>query len=186
MHNFIFIVAFLGLSYSLNGLAETQVHHQSHHDHENHSTESDQTHSAHEHGIARLFVAVEQQNLEIEFQSPAINLIGFEHKATSETELVIIQKTQALLNKPHSIFGIQKSSECQPLQNHIDMGQENSSDHSDIKAHYRFQCSTISGLSLLKLFELFPAIESIDAQWVTEDHQKAQKITASEPHIVLE
>lgn len=36
-------------------------------------------HEAHEHGVARLNVAVEGNNLYIELRSPAANIVGFEH-----------------------------------------------------------------------------------------------------------
>ena len=36
-------------------------------------------HEAHEHGVANLNVAVEGNNIYIEFSSPAANIVGFEH-----------------------------------------------------------------------------------------------------------
>jgi hypothetical protein len=50
------------------------------HDHEHGSL------GAHEHGVARLDVAQEGTTLELDFNSPAMNIVGFEHAATSDAD----------------------------------------------------------------------------------------------------
>ena len=39
---------------------------------------------AHEHGVGRLNAGLDGQTLELELESPAMNLVGFEHVATSD------------------------------------------------------------------------------------------------------
>ncbi|MGB1290473.1 MAG: ZrgA family zinc uptake protein, partial [Porticoccaceae bacterium] len=36
---------------------------------------------AHVHGLSQLTIAVEGETVELEFSSPAMNLVGFEHRA---------------------------------------------------------------------------------------------------------
>ena len=43
-------------------------------------------HEAHEHGSARLNVALEGADLYVEFVSPAANIVGFEYEARTEEE----------------------------------------------------------------------------------------------------
>jgi len=54
-----------------------------HHDHDHEVLQ----HSAHLHGHAELTLALEGRALEINLASPAANIVGFEHKATSSEQL---------------------------------------------------------------------------------------------------
>jgi len=48
--------------------------------------EEHRQHGAHEHGIAHLNVAVEGDNLAVEFISPAANIVGFEHRPRTQEQ----------------------------------------------------------------------------------------------------
>ena len=76
--------ALLALPFALLPLHAAQAanHEHSHaHAHEEHASLD-----AHEHGVASLNVALDGQTLEIQLQSPAMNLVGFEHEAKSEAD----------------------------------------------------------------------------------------------------
>ena len=45
-----------------------------------------ESHHAHEHGVATLGVAIEQRQLDIILESPAINVLGFEHSPRAPAE----------------------------------------------------------------------------------------------------
>ena len=55
------------------------------HKHEEHKDEHEE-HGSHEHGAAQLTIAVGDGELEIELETPAANVFGFEHKVTSEED----------------------------------------------------------------------------------------------------
>ncbi|WP_292955958.1 MULTISPECIES: ZrgA family zinc uptake protein, partial [unclassified Neptuniibacter] len=64
-------------------------------------------HEAHVHGEAVLNIVVEGGNIEAHFQSPQMNLTGFEHQAETAADkgllaqtLVKLQDTSALINLP--------------------------------------------------------------------------------------
>lgn len=59
---------------------------------------------SHVHGIATLALALEDTVLELEFESPAANLLGFEHQAKTTAEKKQIEKITSLLNLPDKLF----------------------------------------------------------------------------------
>ncbi|MCL6416300.1 DUF2796 domain-containing protein [Aestuariirhabdus sp. Z084] len=60
-------------------------------------------------------------------------------------------------------------------------------DHQDIEAHYHYQCQNPEKLARItfKLFDNFPAMESINTQWITESRQDMIKLTPSSPMVEL-
>ena len=72
--------------------------------------ESGHNHEAHVHGVARLTLAVESDRLQIELESPAANLVGFEHQARTTEELHLVEQAESLLAEPDKLFTFSKSS----------------------------------------------------------------------------
>jgi hypothetical protein len=163
---------------------------QSHHNHSDKYPESAQ--QAHLHGSAELTLALEGNALEISFESPAANIVGFEHKATSEKHIKAVEQARVKLESSDLFlfFG----SDCrlkqakvdmssvieQDSQYHHDHGDKDRDSHSEINANYSYECSTGENLEALSvgLFSLFPAIETLEAMWLTDSQQGAVKLTA--------
>ena len=68
--------------------------------------------SAHVHGIATLNLAMEGDELEIEFVSPAGNIVGFEHKAVTEAERRAIRDAIEQLSKGNELFDLPLAASC--------------------------------------------------------------------------
>lgn len=89
-------------------MAESASHHD--HGHHNHGYQDhDDSHEVHEqkahlHGLAELTLALEGDLLEINFESPAANIVGFEHKAMSDHQLSSVKKAKELLESPLELF----------------------------------------------------------------------------------
>ena len=82
-----------------------------HHDHE-HEGDHEQ-HSAHVHGHAKLFVVLEGNVLELLFESPAINLLGFEHKPESDQQSAKFDQVLSELNQPRGLFNVSEQAGCE-------------------------------------------------------------------------
>lgn len=67
--------------------------------------------SAHVHGLATLRLAVESEALEIEFESPAANLLGFEHKAHSTEDRARVEKAATVLQAGDNLF-VLNNADC--------------------------------------------------------------------------
>ena len=68
--------------------------------------------SAHVHGIATLNLAMEGDELEIEFVSPAGNIVGFEHEAVTAGERRAIRDAIEQLKKGNELFDLPLAASC--------------------------------------------------------------------------
>ena len=68
--------------------------------------------TTHLHGQAELMLGLEQGALQITFSSPAANLVGFEHSASTAEEINALKKAQAILQKAKDVFTF-KGGNCQ-------------------------------------------------------------------------
>lgn len=221
--------------------------------------------SPHVHGVATMTLALENKTLEIQLESPAANLLGFEHKAKKPEEKKKVAQTEALLQSPETLF-LFKGASCEPKESRLDLSgiietahsehsdehnhhdhvddhseashdhekhkheehkhakhkheehkhgehgheeyshkehahekhnheeqskhehDEHSNDeHNEITASYIFSCTKTDSLKAVStsLFEYFPAIEKINAMWVTTTKQGSDVINAKSNSINL-
>lgn len=77
-------------------------------------------HDAHVHGIVELTMAVEGDALELELESPAANIVGFEHKARTAEQIKAAENAKALLENPVKLFSF-SGSQCAIQQSTVDM-----------------------------------------------------------------
>ncbi|WP_458373848.1 DUF2796 domain-containing protein [Pseudomonas laurylsulfatiphila] len=162
------------------------------HDHEHGSL------GAHEHGVGRLDAALDGKTLALELQSPAMNLVGFEHAATSDADKAKVAAARALLEQPLALFNLPKAAGCvvenQELESPLfgdtpdadddhdkDAKDEHHHDHSEIHAHYQFTCATpdaLKTLDLANIFNSFPATQKIQVQLIGPSGQQGVDVTA--------
>jgi hypothetical protein len=168
------------------------VHAADEHDHEHGSL------GAHEHGVGRLNAALDGQTLELELESPAMNLVGFEHAATSDADKAKVAAARAQLEKPSALFNLPKAAGCvvarQELESPLfgdkpdadddhdeDAKGKHHHDHSEIHAHYQFTCATpgaLQTLDLSNIFNSFPATQKIQVQLIGPSGQQGVEVTA--------
>jgi hypothetical protein len=185
----------LALPFALLPLAVAHAAVEHDHDHDEHGSLS-----AHEHGVGRLNAALDGQTLELELESPAMNLVGFEHAATSDADKAKVAAVRAQLEKPLVLFNLPKAAGCviatqeleSPLfgdkpdadDDHDEAdkdGHEHHHDHSEIHAHYQFTCSApgaLKSLDLANIFNTFPATQKIQVQLISPSGQQGVEVTA--------
>ncbi|WP_338475804.1 DUF2796 domain-containing protein [Pseudomonas khavaziana] len=188
----------LALPFALLPLAVAHAHED--HDHEHGSL------GAHEHGVARLNAVLDGQALELELDSPAMNLVGFEHAATSAADKAKVAAARKQLENPLALFNLPKAAGCKvssqelnsPLfgdkpeaeqddDDHATDGKgaaahEHHHDHSEIHAHYQFTCATptaLDNLDLSQVFKTFPATTKIQVQLIGPSGQQGVDATAT-------
>lgn len=64
------------------------------------------SYGSHIHGLSELMVAIDGSRLEIQFHSPAMNVIGFEHRAQTVQEKKRLAQLQKQLDRPEALFAI--------------------------------------------------------------------------------
>ncbi|WP_417797179.1 DUF2796 domain-containing protein [Stutzerimonas nitrititolerans] len=178
------------------------AHAAEHHHHDHHDEHASL--GSHEHGVAQLDAALEGTVLEIELRSPAINLLGFEHAANSAEDKRKLADTRAQLEQPDRLFGLSAEAGCRldearlesPLfagkghehEHEHEHEQHDAGTHSDVHAHYRYDCSApdaLTGLDLQALFEAFPGTEKIQAQVIAPNGQQGKLLRAKQAQITF-
>ena len=185
------------LPFALLPLAAAHAAHDEHEHHDEHASLA-----AHEHGAAQLNVALEGQRLELALESPAMNLVGFEHAAVSSTDKTAVAHAQQHLQTPLALFGIAAAAGCvitshelhSPLfvanaeehEEHEEHDKEHGAEHSDIDASYVLICSqpqSLSAIDLSELFKLFPATDKIQVQLIGPNGQQGAELSAAQPRL---
>jgi hypothetical protein len=163
-------------------------------------------HGAHEHGVAQLNVALEGNTLEIELESPAVNIVGFEHAPRDQAERQAVRSAMETLRNGPGVFALPASAACKladvevesalleearehghAAEHHATAHTHDGEAHADFRVHYRFHCATPDGLRYIdvQLFKLFPATEELDAQVVTPRGQRAVELNAGAARLAL-
>ena len=59
---------------------------------------------AHVHGISELNIIIEGNKLEIQLRSPAMNILGFEHKADTVQQIIKVKQSELKLHDHEALF----------------------------------------------------------------------------------
>ncbi len=152
----------------------------------------------HEHGVAALNVALDGKTLEIDLESPAMNIVGFEHAANSVADKAKVAAARAQLEKPLELFILPAAAGCsvteQALKSPLfgnakaqadhDDDEHAGHEHSDVDAGYKLSCATPEALKTLDLsafFSQFPATQKINVQLVGPNGQQGAEATPASP-----
>ena len=100
-------------------------------------------HEAHQHGHAELTIVIEGQQLALELHSPAINIVGFEHRAANHEQQHAIENAERQLKQASIFFVFNDAAACQlssvavesTLLAHDDDHHEDEH-HDEHKAHH--------------------------------------------------
>ena len=152
---------------------------------------------AHVHGEATMKIVIEGPLLEIELSSPAANFLGFEHTAHTPEELKKVNEAQRLLSQTDLIIRLSESS-CIHSKTNIDQTnllkstddhhghdhdhdhKSNENEHSDISITYEYKCERPPTEMLVTLFDYFPAVQRLEAMWVSETRQGREILSSGQ------
>ena len=182
----------LALPFALLPLAV--VHAAQAHDHEHGSL------APHEHGVGTLNVALDDNTLELDLDSPAMNLVGFEHAATTDADKASVAAAKARLENPLTLFNLPPAAKCvveaQELNSPLfDPAPEEGASkamtehhHSDVEAHYAFTCAEpgqLKNLDLGTFFKTFPGTHTFKVQLIGPNGQQAVNVSAKAPTLTF-
>lgn len=99
-------------------------------------------HGAHEHGTGKLDIAQEGVALHIALDSPAVNIVGFEHAPKSQEDHETLETALAGLKNGAGLFALPKAAACRlvdadaqtPLADH-EQGQTHHDEHEHRAEH---------------------------------------------------
>jgi len=158
-----------------------------------------ETHGAHVHGVANLTMAFAGGALEMQFESPAMSILGFEHSPKNQSQLDKVNASKELLESPNKVFAID-GAKCELEQASVEVkgpagealehddGHDHAGHkerHSELSAIYTYYCDGDQALNSVKvlLFEHFSALDRINVNWVTDTQQGQLVLQSSSPVI---
>lgn len=175
------------------------------HDHHQHGSLD-----AHEHGVASLNLVVDGNQVSLELDSPAANLVGFEYQPSTDEDRATVARVKAALEQADGLFTLTAAADCQLQQVELDSplfaahdhdehdhhdADEHAQDdehehgeHADIEGRFDYVCAAPEQLEALTLplFNNFPAMQRIQVQAITASGQHGAVLTADQPTLPLD
>ena len=142
------------------------------------SLEASSALESHEHGHSTLNLVAEGSQLFIEFESPAVNLIGFEHSAETDDQQAAIDEGKARLLDFGTLFEVSAKANCKIINQSVNWAlTTESGGHAEFHASYQLSCdlAKLESIELL-IFDHFPGIEEIEAQILLPGGQLALEL----------
>jgi uncharacterized protein DUF2796 len=163
--------------------------------HGDHGHEEEKRHAeSHEHGAAELAIVVDGSQVFVDFKSPAMNLVGFEHEAEDPGEVAAVEHAILQLHLGADLIEL-GGTECTLTEvdvkaeglladTHDDDHDEHHDEkeaHSEFEASYVFNCTDPNWLMWVSVsfFNVWPGIEEIETVFLSGHHQIAVELTAS-------
>ena len=171
-----------------------------------------QSTDSHVHGNAELNVVLMGQQLQVEFVSPAINLIGFERPPNTDEETATLNNTIEQLQRggwlieafpttcqlsteefEAPVYDEHESSEHDHEHESSEHDHEHESSdhhaeaHSNFRVTYLYDCDSAPGKQLKMLaFDHYSGIETLTVQWIADQKQGYARLNKDNPVLDLE
>lgn len=84
---------------------------------------------AHVHGRGTLNIAVETTRVSIELEAPGMDIVGFEHEASSAEQKAAVTKAKGALGDPLSLFKLPAAASCKLAEAKTEVEAEGAHDH---------------------------------------------------------
>ena len=171
-----------------------------------------QSADSHVHGNAELNVVLMGQQLQVEFVSPAINLLGFERPPNTDEETATLNNTIEQLQRggwlieafpttcqlsteefEAPVYDEHESSEHDHEHESSEHDHEHESSehhaeaHSNFRVTYLYDCDSAPRKQLKVLaFDHFSGIETLTVQWIADQKQGYARLNRDNPVLDLE
>ena len=137
---------------------------------------------AHEHGVVKLNIVLEEKQLIITMESSLDGVVGFERAPATPAEKAVVDDAVLKLNGAGKLFVAEEAASCRHVKTTlkapvIGVGVAapiaDSSGHGDLDGEFVFDCQDTSKLRQIEvaLFDAFPRMKRIDIQAATSASQ---------------
>jgi hypothetical protein len=166
---------------------------------------------AHAHGVGKIGIAIERRTVEIEFEAPGSDIVGFEHTAKTAEQKKAVADARALLAKPLALFKLPEAAGCKVTSARVKLvggahhhghshahshdakakdakGQATAEPHSEFHAEYKLNCAKPELIAAIDFdyFKSFPRAEALDVSFIGGKGQQAKyKVTKDKPRLEL-
>lgn len=155
-------------------------------------------HAAHEHGVAELRVAIAGAEIEISFETPLDNLVGFEHEPRNDRQRQMLAEALKAVGAFDRLFVLPVAAACAvvdvdidepfgPSDHDHDHGHGHADGHAGVSAVYTLKCATPAALDVLqvKVFDVFSRTRQIRAERLSPRGQTAVTLRPKQADLPL-
>ena len=157
---------------------------------------------AHMHGYGTLNIAVEGNVVEMELKAPGADIVGFEYTARTDADKAKLIAAKKSLGEPGALFVLSSAAVCEAVSWDVHYTKEHedgnykghkhgdnrgepdkpgdeTSEHGEFHAHYKFTCANASALSAIRFtyFKSFPGADALKVNVVAAKGQKQFEIS---------
>jgi hypothetical protein len=141
----------------------------------------------HQHGVAKLQVAVDGPVLSLFLDSPLENLLGFEHYPSTQQQRAAVSALRERLQDAKAVFVPTPAARCAATTVRLESPvfetkpAAGAGGHADLEAEYSFRCDRPDRLRdvEVRLFDGFPDMRRIDVQVAGPRGQVSAALSAS-------
>ena len=167
----------------------------------------------HVHGQGNLNIAVEDKRVSMELEVPGMDIVGFEHDATTDDQKAAMEKAKTQLAQPLSVFKLPAAAGCTvadakvavEAEHHHDGDADDDHDHDHDKATsedhdhdgheghkefhvtYALDCAEPASITAIDFdyFKLFAGAHDLTVNVVTAKAQNTYNVTRDAPSLDL-
>jgi hypothetical protein len=141
----------------------------------------------HEHGTSRLDIAVDGNDLAIDLDGPAANLLGFEHLPATPEQKAVLAKVVNSLSAGNTLFLTPPGADCRMVSSAVSPPAFGTEDHLDLEASWEFRCGNPAALQWVdaQLLARFPGVAKLATRIVTPAGRKVVVLTPGTPRVLL-
>jgi hypothetical protein len=164
----------------------------------------------HVHGHGTLNIAIEDKRVSMELEVPGMDIVGFEHVASTDDQKAAVDKAKARLEKPLGVFSLPAGAGCTvaeakvaiEAEHHHDGDDDHDADHKDAKddgdhdehaghnqfhATYALDCANPAELTTITFdyFTQFAGAHDLTVSVVTGKGQSQFEVSRSKPTLDL-
>lgn len=175
-----------GLTVFAVSASAQQVHDDHDHDHD-HGDEFEQ-HGVHEHGNVTFNVALEGQQLIVELDAPADNVVGFEHAPRTDAEKARIRDQAAWLQAGKELIAFSPAAACRFQEAKLDAPEwKEGESHAEYEVRLTYRCDQPQRLEWLQLSLLSGLQEVHEARvnLVTPSRQGSETVKSADTRVKL-
>jgi Protein of unknown function (DUF2796) len=157
----------------------------------------------HVHGHGTLDIAVEDKRVSMELEVPGMDIVGFEHAATTDEQKAVVEKAMAQLDNPLEVFKLPKAAGCtvadakvaiEPEHHHdgdddhdADHDHDEHAGHNEFHVTYALDCKEPTNLTSIAFdyFKMFAGAHDLTVNVVTAKAQSKYEVSRDKPELDL-
>ena len=171
-------------------------------DEHEHEHGAEREHGSHEHGVSTLDLVVDGTAVNLAFESPWVNLVGFEHEPSTPEQEAAVDEALAALEDGAALFAFDSAAGCTLASADVastmaagehdedhDHDEEHAGEsHSEVLVDYAFECEDPAAIGTLDvaLGERFESIETIAVQMAGPGGQGAESLSPAGTRVPLD